>query len=65
MARITAKGYKVLLSSPWYLNYIRDPYQDFWHHSEYSDYKVEPLSFLGNFWLPDWHVNIYSQIDVG
>ena len=41
MAAVTAKGYKVLLSSPWYLDYIS--YGKDW----YKYYLADPQDFNG------------------
>lgn len=43
--QVTQAGFGAILSAPWYLNYIKDPYQTKgdWE----SFYQVEPLSFNG------------------
>lgn len=43
MAKVTAKGYTTILSTPWYLNYLKSPYNNDW----VDYYSVEPLSFNG------------------
>ncbi|XP_070541927.1 beta-hexosaminidase subunit beta-like [Ptychodera flava] len=40
---ITSQGYRVILSSPWYLNYVTDPYDQFWQ----LYYEVDPQNFEG------------------
>ena len=42
LARVTNSGYKVILSAPWYLNYIS--YGEDWK----PYYQVEPLAFASN-----------------
>ena len=42
LANVTAKGYKTILSTPWYLNYIS--YGDDWR----KYYVVEPTLFNGD-----------------
>jgi len=43
MATTTAKGYRTLISSNWYLNYVGNPYSQDWH----GYYNFEPLNFKG------------------
>ena len=45
LAKVTAAGYSTVLSAPWYLNYVGNPYTNGGDWIEY--YKVEPLSFNG------------------
>lgn len=39
MEQITRDGYKAILSSPWYINYISYGYQEW-----FEWYKIEPLA---------------------
>ncbi|XP_071964485.1 beta-hexosaminidase subunit beta-like [Antedon mediterranea] len=43
LAKVTAKGYRTILSSPWYLNRVKDPHTDPWK----KYYKVDPQNFSG------------------
>lgn len=45
MARVTAAGYSAILSAPWYLNYVGDPYDNDGDWLQY--YNVDPLDFDG------------------
>ncbi|XP_072031605.1 beta-hexosaminidase subunit beta-like isoform X1 [Amphiura filiformis] len=42
-AKATKAGHRVLLSTPWYLNRVGNPYSKPWH----ADYKVNPRHFNG------------------
>ncbi|XP_006824994.1 beta-hexosaminidase subunit beta-like [Saccoglossus kowalevskii] len=44
LGKITKAGYKTVLSSPWYLNYISDPYDEPWKNY----YKIDPQNFSGS-----------------
>ncbi|XP_077988449.1 beta-hexosaminidase subunit alpha-like [Glandiceps talaboti] len=44
LANVTSQGYRVLLSSPWYLNYVQNPYSQDWK----LFYNVNPLNFTGS-----------------
>ena len=39
---VTKEGYKIILSSPWYINFVSYGYQEW-----YQYYKVEPSNFTG------------------
>ena len=41
--KVTAMGHRVLLSTPWYLNYLESPYDQDWK----KFYVVEPTLFDG------------------
>ncbi|XP_077988447.1 beta-hexosaminidase subunit beta-like [Glandiceps talaboti] len=43
LSKITAQGYQVILSSPWYLNYVSNPYREHWQ----LYYLVDPQNFEG------------------
>ncbi|XP_033125157.1 beta-hexosaminidase subunit beta-like [Anneissia japonica] len=43
LAKVTAKGHRAILSSPWYLNRVKDPHTDPWK----KYYKVDPQNFPG------------------
>ena len=45
LAEVTKAGFKAILSAPWYLNYIKDPYQTDGNWQSY--YLIEPLDFTG------------------
>lgn len=44
MSAVTKKGYRTILSTPWYLNYLKSPYSNDWK----DFYVVDPLLFNGN-----------------
>ena len=45
LSRVTKLGYKALLSTPWYLNYPRNPYLELWQ----LQYLVDPHNFEGGY----------------
>ncbi|KAJ8028863.1 Beta-hexosaminidase subunit beta [Holothuria leucospilota] len=79
MAKVTAKGYTTILSTPWYLNYLKSPYNNDW----VDYYSVEPLSFNGHdlryishhaqvkndtvveVWLPKWQAELAKVTAMG
>ncbi|XP_070541931.1 beta-hexosaminidase subunit beta-like [Ptychodera flava] len=43
LGSVTKAGHQTILSSPWYLNYVKDPYNQDWQNY----YKVDPQNFSG------------------
>ncbi|XP_071964486.1 beta-hexosaminidase subunit beta-like [Antedon mediterranea] len=43
MSKVTKQGYRTILSSPWYLNYVSNPYNQDWK----TYYIIEPQDFTG------------------
>jgi len=58
LQNVTGAGFTTILSAPWYLDYIS--YGQDWQHY----YKVEPLSFHGQFLQPKSHLVCFSTISL-
>lgn len=58
LQNVTGAGFTTILSAPWYLDYIS--YGQDWQRY----YKVEPLSFPGQFLQPKSHIVCFSTISL-